>query len=141
MPIRDTLDVVGGKWKLIIVQALFFHEKRRFKELQRDIEGITSRVLSAELKQLEINDLVKREVFNTAPPTVEYSLTEYGQSLKYVIAALYNWGAQHRERMLHGSDHILSSADMENVEGCTEGAETKAMFQAKKKKEKVLVGE
>jgi DNA-binding HxlR family transcriptional regulator len=107
MPIKDTLDVVGGKWKLQIIQDLMFHGKRRFKELQRDVEGITSRVLSAELKQLEQNELVKRDVFNTAPPTVEYTLTEYGYTLKYVITALYLWGRHHRDRILHGSEEMF----------------------------------
>jgi DNA-binding HxlR family transcriptional regulator len=59
-------------------------------------------MLSKELKELEINELVKREVFATAPVTVEYSLTEYGRSLKPVVVALYKWGSQHRERIIKG---------------------------------------
>lgn len=131
LPIRDTLDLVGGKWKLQIVHELFFHKKRRFKELQRDLDNITSRMLSSELKQLAENGLVKREVHNTAPPTVEYSLTEYGESLKYVIKALYDWGSLHRERMLHGSEDILS---YENGIGSTCGEPVKI-----KNKEAVVV--
>jgi DNA-binding HxlR family transcriptional regulator len=101
LPIRDTLDLVGGKWKLPITHALT-HKPMRFKELQREIGGITARMLSKELKELETNELVRREVFATAPVTVEYSLTEYGRSLKPVVVALYTWGAQHRERILKG---------------------------------------
>lgn len=101
LPIRDTLDLVGGKWKLPITHALT-NRPMRFKELQREIGGVTARMLSKELKELEINELVKREVFATAPVTVEYSLTEYGRSLKPVVVALYKWGSQHRERIIKG---------------------------------------
>jgi DNA-binding HxlR family transcriptional regulator len=98
LPIRDTLDLVGGKWKLPITHALAAGPLR-FKELQREIGGITARVLSKELKELEMNKLVRREVFATAPVTVQYSLTEAGKSLKPVVMALYKWGEQHRERI------------------------------------------
>jgi len=102
LPIRDTLDLVGGKWKLPITHALA-GGPLRFKELQREIGGVTARMLSKELKELEMNELVKREVFATAPVTVEYSLTEYGKSLKPVVLALHKWGAQHRERIFKGN--------------------------------------
>jgi DNA-binding HxlR family transcriptional regulator len=101
LPIRDTLDLVGGKWKLPITHALA-GGPLRFKELQREIGGITARMLSKELKELELNELVSREVYATAPVTVEYSLTEYGKSLKPVVLALYRWGEQHRERIIKG---------------------------------------
>jgi DNA-binding HxlR family transcriptional regulator len=105
LPIRDTLDLVGGKWKLPITHALT-HGPLRFKELQREIGGVTARMLSKELKELEMNELVRREVFPTAPVTVEYSLTEYGKSLKPVVMALYNWGSSHRERILKGKQDV-----------------------------------
>jgi DNA-binding HxlR family transcriptional regulator len=101
LPIRDTLDLVGGKWKLPITHALA-DGPLRFKELQREIDGITSRMLSKELKELEVNQLVRREVYSTAPVTVEYSLTEYGRTLKPVVMALYTWGAKHRDRIMKG---------------------------------------
>lgn len=101
LPIRDTLDLVGGKWKLPITHALA-HGPLRFKELQREIGGVTARMLSKELKELEMNDLIKREVYDTAPVTVLYSLTEYGKTLKPVVLALYTWGEQHRERIIKG---------------------------------------
>jgi DNA-binding HxlR family transcriptional regulator len=102
LAIRDTLDLVGGKWKLPITYALS-RGPLRFKELQREIGGVTARMLSKELKELEINELVKREVYATAPVTVQYSLTEYGKSLKPVVQALYAWGEQHRERIIKGN--------------------------------------
>lgn len=101
LPIRDTLDVVGGKWKLQITHALA-QKPLRFKELQREIGGITARVLSKELKELETHELIRREVYATAPVSVEYSLTDYGKSLKPVVLALYKWGEQHRERIIKG---------------------------------------
>lgn len=101
LPIRDTLDVVGGKWKLQITHALA-QKPLRFKELQREIGGITARVLSKELKELEMHELISREVYATAPVSVEYSLTDYGKSLKPVVLALYKWGEQHRQRIIKG---------------------------------------
>lgn len=101
LPIRDTLDLVGGKWKLPITHALA-NGPLRFKELQREIGGVTARMLSKELKELELNELVKREVYATSPVTVEYSLTEYGKSLKPVVTALFKWGTSHRDRILRG---------------------------------------
>lgn len=102
LPIRDTLDLVGGKWKLPITHALSAGPMR-FKTLQREINGITARMLSKELKELEVNELVSRKVYATAPVTVEYSLTEYGKSLKPVVVALYTWGEKHRQRILKGN--------------------------------------
>ncbi|UPT68374.1 MAG: helix-turn-helix transcriptional regulator [Sphingobacteriales bacterium JAD_PAG50586_3] len=102
LPIRDTLDILSGKWKLPIIGALFMSESRRFKELERDIPKITSRMLSKELKELEINGLVKRTVYDTIPVTVEYEITEYGRSLETVIKALADWGTTHRKRIKDG---------------------------------------
>lgn len=100
LPIRDTLDILNGKWKLPIIGALFMSESRRFKELERDIPKITSRMLSKELKELEMNELVKRTVYDTMPVTVEYEITEYGRSLETVIKALAEWGTTHRKRII-----------------------------------------
>lgn len=101
LAIKDTLDLVGGKWKLPILFALGLGTWR-FKELQREIEGITAKMLSKELKELEINELVKREVFATTPVTVEYSLTDYGKTISSVINPLHDWGMNHRERIIKG---------------------------------------
>ena len=99
LPVRDALDVINGKWKLPIIIALTFGEKR-FSELSREIPGITDRMLSKELRDLELNQLVKRTVYDTFPVTVEYSLTEYGQSLEDVIDSLRQWGVNHRKRIM-----------------------------------------
>lgn len=97
-PVRDVLDIINGKWKLPILIALTFGNKR-FKELERDIEGITPRMLSKELRDLEANQLVNRTVYDTIPATVEYSLTDYGKSLDDVIGALREWGKKHRTKL------------------------------------------
>lgn len=99
LPVRDALDFLNGKWKLPIIIALAFGAKR-FKEMQREVNGITAKMLSKELKDLEMNELVKRTVFDTTPVTVEYELTAYGDSLEEVITALHKWGLQHRKRII-----------------------------------------
>ena len=103
LPVKDTLEILNGKWKLLIIVSLHFGD-RRFKELQRETEGITAKVLSKELKDLEMNGLIKRSVYDTIPVSVVYSLTEYGKSLDKVIAALHEWGSNHRQRIMDPSD-------------------------------------
>jgi DNA-binding HxlR family transcriptional regulator len=99
LPVRDALDVLSGKWKLQIILALTFGNLR-FKEIQRRINRITAKMLSKELKDLELNQLLKRTVYDTVPVTVEYALTPYGRTLKKVIVALGSWGTKHRERIM-----------------------------------------
>lgn len=98
-PVRDALDVLNGKWKLQIIIALSFGNKR-FSEIAREIPGITDRMLSKELRDLEMNKLVKRTVYDSIPVVVEYSLTEYGDSLDNVINELRKWGIRHRKVIL-----------------------------------------
>ncbi|MEP6850057.1 MAG: helix-turn-helix domain-containing protein [Acidobacteriota bacterium] len=98
MAIRDTMDVLNGKWKIAIIGSLTFGEKR-FMELQRDVDGITGKMLSKELKDLEINKIVKRTVFDTKPVTVEYRLTDHGRSLEKIIKEMATWGTKHREKI------------------------------------------
>jgi DNA-binding HxlR family transcriptional regulator len=99
LPVKDALDILSGKWKIIILIALS-DGKKRFKEVQREIDGITAKMLSKELKELEMNELVTRTVYDSKPVTVEYETTAYGKSLENVIDALHNWGSQHRKRIL-----------------------------------------
>lgn len=96
--VRDSLYVIGGKWKLPIIITLM-DGPRRFRELQRSLGGITPKVLSKELKELELNSFVIRTVYDTAPVTVEYKLTEYSATLKEVLQALKAWGEQHRKHL------------------------------------------
>jgi DNA-binding HxlR family transcriptional regulator len=99
MAVKDTLDVISGKWKLPILGSLIDGE-RRFKELERNIPKITARMLSKELRQLEMNQLVKRTVYDTMPATVEYEITPYGRTLDKVIDAMNEWGKLHRKRII-----------------------------------------
>ena len=97
--VQDALYVLNGMWKLPIIIALSDGPKR-FRELQRLVTGITAKVLSKELKELEMNEFAVRHVYATMPVTIEYELTEYSHSLDTVIESLRNWGIQHRERIL-----------------------------------------
>ena len=96
--VQDALYVLNGKWKLPVIIALNEGHKR-FGEIQKNVEGIAPKVLSAELKNLELNGFVVRRVYNEFPVLVEYELTEYSNSLENVITALRDWGLQHREKI------------------------------------------
>ncbi|MDB5151871.1 MAG: ytcD 1 [Mucilaginibacter sp.] len=96
--VGDALYAIGGKWKLRVIIALREGNKR-FNELQRAITGISARVLSHELKELEMNGFVKRNVYTQIPVIVEYELTEYSDTLKDVLQALREWGAMHRDKI------------------------------------------
>ena len=98
LPVRDALDILSGKWKLPILISLSFGNKR-FKQIAREIPNITDKMLSKELRDLEVNQLVKRTVYDSVPVTVEYSMTSYGKSLEKVIDELAKWGMQHRKRI------------------------------------------
>lgn len=100
--VRDTLYVLSGKWKLPIIVALT-GEPRRFKDLQRSLQDITPKILSKELKELELNEFVTRTVYATSPVTVEYALTKYSQSLNKIIEEMREWGMMHRKRMMNNS--------------------------------------
>jgi len=100
LPVRDTLEVVGGKWKILILIALMHSDARRFKELQKHVEGITARMLSKELKDLEVHELVTRTVYDSTPVTVEYEATPYARTLLPVLDEMYKWGSQHRKRIM-----------------------------------------
>lgn len=99
LPVRDTLELLGGKWKILIILALAAKGPSRFMDLTRDIGRITPKMLSKELRDLEVNQLVSRTVQPTIPVTVEYALTEYGTTLQPLIAAMRDWGVKHRARM------------------------------------------
>lgn len=91
--LKEVLDIIGGKWAMPIIYILS-KGKMRFKELERSIEGINTRMLVKELKNMEANGIIKREVFATVPPTVEYTLTLKGEKLLPSIASLHAWGQE-----------------------------------------------
>jgi DNA-binding HxlR family transcriptional regulator len=98
--IMDVQDIMGGKWKYLIITVLFFSGKLRFLDLKRQVNKIAPKVLSKELKDLEMNNLITRTVCNTKPITVEYELTALGKSLNTVIEAMGNWGINYRKSIL-----------------------------------------
>lgn len=108
LALNDTLQVINGKWKLPIVGSLFFG-KKRFKELEREIPGITPRMLSKELKDLEMNGIVTRTVYDTIPVTVEYELTKSGQSFSKVLDVMVEWGLQHRRNVMGKNKQVVTS--------------------------------
>jgi DNA-binding HxlR family transcriptional regulator len=97
-PVEAAIDVFGGKWKALILWWL--HRRTwRFAELRRQMPEITEKMLTQQLRELEADGVVARRVYPTVPPKVEYSLTEYGRSLKRALRAICDWGRDHMERI------------------------------------------
>lgn len=99
LSIRDALDAVEGRWKLLILFSLS-ESPKRFRQIAREVSGITDKTLSKELKSLEMNELIRRDVYNTFPPTVEYTITQHGLSLEKVLDELHYWGLSHRKKII-----------------------------------------
>ena len=99
--IRDSLEILGGKWKLRIMRHLKNHysDNNTFKKIQREVEGISAKMLSKELQDLETNLLVTRTVRDTRPVTVSYAITEYGLSVFPITESLVDWGLNHRQKI------------------------------------------
>ena len=100
--VQDSMDVLHGKWKIAVLSSICYYNKRRFSDILNDIDGISNRMLSKELKELEFNKLINRDVLNTQPVTVEYTLTDHGNTLKTIIDNLHQWGIEHRKRIVEG---------------------------------------
>ena len=94
-PVETTLTLIGDKWKVLILRDLLTGTKR-FGELKKSIGNVSQKVLTAQLRDMEANGLVHREVYAEVPPRVEYSLTELGQSLKPILDAMWNWGEDYK---------------------------------------------
>ncbi len=92
--LKDVLDIIGGKWAMPIIYHLS-KGKMRFKELERNVDGINTRMLVKELKNMEENGILTSAIFATVPPTVEYTLTEKGLKLLPSIVSLYQWGKEY----------------------------------------------
>lgn len=102
LAVNDTLNVISGKWKLPIIGSLLYN-KKRFTEIQKNIPKITPRMLSKELKELELNGMITRMVYNTTPVSVEYELTDSAKSLGEVLDKMLEWGLNHRKTVISGS--------------------------------------
>ncbi len=95
-----TLAVIGGKWKLIILWHLGLEGTKRFSELKRLIPHVTQKILINQLRELEEDQLIQRKIYAEVPPRVEYSLSEYGQSLMPLLRAMYDWGKNYGENVI-----------------------------------------
>lgn len=100
MAVQDSMDVLNGKWKIAIISSICYYNKRRFSDILKDIVGISNKMLSKELKELEINKLIKRTVLDTQPVSVQYELTEHGKTLQTIIDNLTAWGIEHRKKIM-----------------------------------------
>ncbi|MGE6628806.1 winged helix-turn-helix transcriptional regulator [Bacillus sp. NPDC077027] len=96
--VEATLEVIGGKWKCVILCHLT-HGKKRTSELKRLMPNITQKMLTQQLRELESDGVIHRIVYEQVPPKVEYELSEYGKSLEVILQALCDWGAVHIEKV------------------------------------------
>ena len=95
-PVATTLELIGGKYKALILWHLA-EKKLRFSELKKEIQGATPKMLTQQLRELEADGLVHREIFPVVPPRVEYSLTPFGQTIRPVLESMYAWGTRYLE--------------------------------------------
>ncbi|CAH0193977.1 helix-turn-helix domain-containing protein [Chryseobacterium sp. Bi04] len=101
--IKDTIEIVSGKWKLHILGTLARTGKMRFMDLLRDVDGIATKMLSKELQDMEMNHLISRTVVRTKPITVEYNLTDLGRTLIPIIGEITKWGIDYRRALYEDS--------------------------------------
>ncbi|TDD50382.1 winged helix-turn-helix transcriptional regulator [Saccharopolyspora elongata] len=107
--IDAAMDVVSGKWKVLILWELEAHGTRRFAELRRGLPGVTEKMLTQHLREMEQDELVHREVYREVPPKVEYSLTEHGESLNRALTDLGIWGNERIRRIGAEKVHVAAS--------------------------------
>jgi DNA-binding HxlR family transcriptional regulator len=95
-PVTATMKVLGGKWKPILINAIYFTAPARFGELKRSVIGITQSMLTQQLRELEEDGIISRKIYAEIPPKVEYTLTEFGLTLSPVIQTMAKWGEEYR---------------------------------------------
>lgn len=115
MAVQDSMDVLSGKWKIAILSSVCYYNKRRFSDILNDVVGISNKMLSKELKELEINKLIKRTVLETQPITVQYELTNHGKSLQTIINNLTDWGIKHRKEIIGKSAETHSNTESQET--------------------------
>ena len=104
--VEATLEVIGGKWKTIILCHLR-GGKRRTSELKRAIPNITQKMLTQQLRELESDGIISRHIYEQVPPRVDYQLTEYGESLSLILNKLCVWGEKHIDRLNEDNQHVV----------------------------------
>lgn len=97
--LQDTLYFIGGKWRIPVINSLC-NGHRRFRKIERSIPGITTRMLSKELKDMELNKLLIRKVYPDIPVLIEYQPTEYSRTFGKIIQEMINWGREHRKKII-----------------------------------------
>lgn len=95
-PVTATMKVLGGKWKPILINAIYFTSPARFGELKRSVVGITQSMLTSQLRELEDDGIIARKIYAEIPPRVEYTLTEFGLTLSPIILSMAEWGNQYK---------------------------------------------
>lgn len=98
-PVATTVQLIGNKWKLLIIRNLMYNGTQRFGDFIKSIPAISKKVLTDNLRALEKNGLIEREVFAEVPPRVEYSLSPLGQSLKPILDAMFAWGTDYKSNL------------------------------------------
>lgn len=98
-PVATTVQLIGNKWKLLILRNLIYNDKQRFTDFSKTVDGISKKVLTDNLRALENDGLVERTVYAEVPPRVEYSLSALGKTLKPILDAMYDWGADYKATM------------------------------------------
>ena len=98
-PVATTINLIGNKWKLLILRNLIYNGEQRFTDFVKSIPGISKKVLTDDLRSLENDGLVNREVFAEIPPKVVYSLSELGKSLKPILDAMFTWGTEYKNSL------------------------------------------
>ncbi len=98
-PVATTVNLIGNKWKLLILRNLIYNGEQRFTDFVKSIPGISKKVLTDDLRSLENDGLVNREVFAEIPPKVVYSLSELGKSLKPILDAMFTWGTEYKNSL------------------------------------------
>lgn len=98
-PVATTVQLIGNKWKLLIIRNLIYNGKQRFGDFTKTIPAISKKVLTDNLRSLESDGLIEREVFAEVPPRVEYSLSPLGKSLKPILDAMFEWGTEYKDNL------------------------------------------
>lgn len=98
-PVATTVNLIGNKWKLLILRNLIYNGEQRFTDFVKSIPGISKKVLTDDLRSLENDGLVNREIFAEIPPKVVYSLSELGKSLKPILDAMFTWGTKYKNSL------------------------------------------
>jgi DNA-binding HxlR family transcriptional regulator len=109
IPVEATLEIIGGKWKCVILCHLT-HGKKRTSEFKRLMPGITQKMLTQQLRELEQDGIINRISYNQVPPKVEYELSEYGWSLKSILDSLCAWGEQHIVKVYGDKNAVLEES-------------------------------